>query len=148
MEPKRPSGATPGAVQEKHDFLNPLKSVDTLADLRKGYFGNGPAEFVRELAQPTYTSVRKGLTSSKKFGLSRSTTVLHFLSGGEFPICDSRVRRAIRRLTGGRAPNTVEWYLKAFRDLFQAIATECGALTKRSVDKALFAYGGKQTRKG
>jgi hypothetical protein len=58
------------------------------------------------------------------------------------------VRRAIRRLTGGRAPNTVEWYLKAFRDLFQAIATECGALTKRSVDKALFAYGGKQTRKG
>jgi len=35
-------------------------------------------------------SVETGTRSNKKFGLSRATTLLHFISGGTYPIYDSR----------------------------------------------------------
>ena len=51
----------------------------------------GPAERTR-----TY-SKKKGPVK-KRFGVPRATTLLHFVSGGRFPIIDSRVRRAIVKL--------------------------------------------------
>jgi len=77
----------------------------------------------------------------KRFGLSRATTLLHFLSGGVHPIFDSRVRSGVKRLTGKSVAQTVEAYLTTYVPLFQAIAAACGTTDFRTVDKALFSYG-------
>lgn len=82
----------------------------------------------------------------QSFGLPRASTLLHFLSAGKFPIFDSRVRKAIKRL-GSLPPTqpTVKWYIESFCPLFEDIAKACGASgTKdlRSLDNALFCYGG------
>ena len=63
------------------------------------------------------------------------------MSGGAFPIFDSRVRRAMARLLGRPAPNRVQWYLESYRPLFFEIATLCGTRDFRRLDKALFSYG-------
>jgi hypothetical protein len=79
----------------------------------------------------------------KRFGLSRTTTLLHFLSGGRFPIFDARVRKAMARLLNSPVPNTVRWYLDSYRPLFLEIAALCATTDLRMVDKALFSYGGR-----
>ncbi len=80
----------------------------------------------------------------KRFGLARASTLLHFISGGRYPIFDSRVRLALKKLTGEKAIKTVEWYLNRFCGLFRELQTECGVQSDpRKLDKALFAYGGK-----
>src|SRR5207245_10859851 len=53
-------------------------------------------------------------TMEKHFGLSRATTLLHFVSGGRFPIFDSRVRKAVARLLNCSVPNDVPWYLDSY----------------------------------
>jgi hypothetical protein len=82
----------------------------------------------------------------KRFGFSRSTTLLHFISGGRFPIFDSRVGAAIKRLgVSPPAEFTVDWYLGTFCPLFKEIANLCGVFdTKgfRLLDNALFCFGG------
>ena len=59
---------------------------------------------------------------------------------GVIPICDSRVRTAIRRLCSEPAPERGEWYLKSYIPIFEELAVRCSA-SSRSLDKALFAYG-------
>lgn len=87
-----------------------------------------------------------GQALEKRFGLSRSTTLLHFISGGQFPIFDSRVGAAIKRLgVSPPAEPTVDWYLGTFCPLFKEIASLCGVSdTKgfRLLDNALFCFGG------
>ena len=75
----------------------------------------------------------------KRFGLSRATTLLYFLSGGRFPIFDSRVRRAIRLLHGTGIPNTVQAYVTSYVPLFMSIAAACRTTDLRGLDRALFA---------
>lgn len=88
----------------------------------------------------TYSSAR---VAEKTFGLSRATTLLHFISGGSFPIFDSRVRRAMTRLLGSPVPNTVRWYLDSYCPLFSEAAALCGTQDLRQVDMALFSYGAR-----
>ena len=77
---------------------------------------------------------------SKRFGLARATALLYFISGGRFPIFDSRVRRAMRRLLSSAAPNTARWYLDSYCPLFSEIVALCIG-DARTVDKALFSFG-------
>ncbi|HEV2177061.1 MAG TPA: hypothetical protein VGW33_07640 [Terriglobia bacterium] len=84
-------------------------------------------------------------TSDKRFGLARASTLLHFVSGGRYPIFDARVRRALKKLIGVTPDNNVDWYLNEFLGLFAALTKKCAADSDcRKVDKALFAYGGRK----
>lgn len=88
---------------------------------------------------------RNGGTLKKTFGLSRATTLLHFLTAGEFPIFDSRARRALGKLLCCSVPSNTAWYLDRYRGHFNEIATLCAA-DKRAVDKALFAFGARRNQ--
>jgi hypothetical protein len=77
----------------------------------------------------------------KSFGLSRATTLLHFMSGGFFPIFDARVRRATRRLLGAAIPNKVDAYIGLYWPLFWKVAALSEANNLRTLDRALFSYG-------
>jgi hypothetical protein len=68
-------------------------------------------DFLNDWSQRKYRDVYRNGATEKPFGLSRATTLLHFLSGGQFPIFDSRVRKAMTRLLNSPVPNTVGWYL-------------------------------------
>jgi hypothetical protein len=77
-----------------------------------------------------------------RFGLSRATTLLHFISGGRYPILDSRVKAAMARL-GSPIDMTISGY-SSFCLLFSEIAAACGVTGKkgsRKLDNALFCYG-------
>jgi hypothetical protein len=82
----------------------------------------------------------------KRFGLSRASTLLHFISRGKYPIYDSRVRRAIARISNSTMPqNTVEVYCNIFCPFFASLANDCRTLYNlRKLDKALFSYGAKK----
>lgn len=100
-------------------------------------------EFLNTWSEHLYPDASsKSVDGQKRFGLSRTTALLHFMSAGKFPICDSRVRTAIRRLTNRRAPDEVKWYLASYIPLFEDLAGQC-CTSPRSLDKALFAYGRK-----
>jgi hypothetical protein len=101
------------------------------------------AAFLQDWSSREYEDRFSKGTVRKRFGLSRATTLLYFLSDGRFPIFDSRVRRAIARLTGRPVPNTVQGYVDSYLPLFAQIAASCGAKNFRTVDQALFSYGGK-----
>lgn len=79
----------------------------------------------------------------KQFGLSRATTMLHFLSGGRYPILDSRVRKAISRLRGRSVPSaTPKKYVEFYCPVISKVAAACGVQNNlRLLDKALFSYG-------
>ena len=57
--------------------------------------GKGVADFLDDWANRKYTDEWPSRSVEKRFGLSRATTLLHFLSRGSFPIFDSRVRTAM-----------------------------------------------------
>jgi len=101
------------------------------------------ADFLDDWANRKYTDEYATGPREKRFGLSRATTILHFISGGRFPIFDSRIRRAMARLLNSAVPNTVRWYLDSYRPLFSEIAALCGTKDLRRVDMALFSYGGR-----
>jgi len=101
------------------------------------------AGFLVDWSERRYTDNYRTKSVEKRFGLSRATTLLHFISGGRFPIFDSRVRRALTRLLNSRVPNSVRWYLDFYCPLFLEIAALCCTQDGRLVDKALFSYGGK-----
>ncbi len=86
---------------------------------------------------------RSSPSGTKRFGLSRSTTLLYFISGTRYPIFDTRVRRAIGRMTGSNAPNTVQWYVESYCPRFSELAERCTTKDLRLLDKALFSYGAK-----
>src|SRR5579862_4325454 len=54
--------------------------------------------FLKDWSHRAYEDTFKNGSRRKHFGLSRATTLLHFVSGGRYPIFDSRVRTAIVRL--------------------------------------------------
>ena len=99
--------------------------------------------FLKDWASREYTDAQRVRLVRKRFGLSRATTLLHVLSGGDYPICDARVRRAYKRLTGRPAPNRLDWYLNTYLKFFAAVSLECGTQNRRLVDQALFAYGSR-----
>jgi hypothetical protein len=101
------------------------------------------AEFLSDWSERKYVDRYRAMPVEKRFGLSRATTLLHFISGGRFPIFDSRVRKAMTRLLDSRVPNTVCWYLESYCPLFLEIAALCGTTNLRLLDMALFSYGGK-----
>ena len=90
----------------------------------------------------TYTDQFKNGFVSKCFGLSRATTLLHFVSGGAYPIYDSRVQTAVARLGGPRLQYSTPSYLDVFCPFFQDLAELCDICSDlRTLDKALFAFG-------
>jgi len=109
--------------------------------------GSDVKVFLDDWSGRTYTDVfeKKGPVK-KRFGVPRATTLLHFVSGGRFPIVDSRVRRAIARLCDDHVPpNTVRWYLDSFRPLFSELAALCKTEDdSRILDKALTSYGSRK----
>lgn len=107
---------------------------------------DGTADFLDDWSGRKYTDEFGIRRVEKRFGLSRATTLLHFVSGGRFPIFDSRVRKAMTRLLSSHVPNTVRWYLDSYCPLFSEIAALCVAQDLRVVDKALFSYGGRTFR--
>jgi hypothetical protein len=83
--------------------------MEAAQELPKCPEGSAMAAFLDDWSGRTYTDVfeKKGPVE-KHFGLARATTLLHFVSGGRFPIFDSRVRTAIARLRDDHVPpNTV-----------------------------------------
>ena len=100
-------------------------------------------DFLQDWSKRRYTNKYASRAVQKRFGLSRATTLLYFISGKRFPIFDSRVRRAMLRLLNSSVPNTVRWYMDSYRPLFSDIATLCGTKDVRTVDKALFSFGGR-----
>jgi hypothetical protein len=109
--------------------------------------GSDVAAFLDDWSGRMYTDVFEKGRVEKRFGVPRATTLLHFVSGGRFPMIDSRVRRAIARLSNDhvRPKNTVSWYLESFRPLFSELAALCKAegdlRMLRMLDKALLSYG-------
>src|SRR5258707_6020691 len=83
------------------------------------------ADFLEDWANRNYTDEYKNGAVKKQFGLSRATTLLHFISGGRFPIFDSRVRRALKRLLDEPVAKTVRWYLNSYFQLFSELAGIC-----------------------
>jgi hypothetical protein len=106
--------------------------------------GSRVADFLDDWSNRRYKDEWPTRSVEKRFGLSRATTLLHFLSGARFPIFDSRVRTAMTRLLSHkstRVRNTVRWYLDSYCPLFVKLAAVCGAEDFRTLDKALFSYG-------
>ena len=86
-----------------------------------------------------------GKGQRKRFGLSRATTLLHFVSHGCYPILDSRVVTAMIRLGSPIDDDgTIGGYLNSFCRLFSDLADVCGVSDVRGLrklDNALFKYG-------
>lgn len=101
------------------------------------------ATFLDDWSSRDYTDTLKTGPRTKHFGLSRATALLHFVSGGRYPIFDSRVRTAIARLLDARElANNIGSYLEAYLPLFRELANCCETMADpRSLDKALFSYG-------
>ncbi len=92
---------------------------------------------------------RDGRVQEKKFGLSRTTTLLHFLSGARYPIFDSRVETAAKGLTGRKVDRTsLGDYQQVIRPLVANICRQCQTEDLRQVDRALFAYGAWLAKEG
>lgn len=100
--------------------------------------------FLDDWAERKYTDTYSNGPQEKRFGLSRATTLLYFLSAKRFPIFDSRVRTAIRRLGAEPIAYEPEAYLEKYLPLMDQIAKACGTRDMRKVDQALFAYGSKK----
>jgi hypothetical protein len=103
----------------------------------------GIAAFLMDWSERTFTAGKD--QRRKRFGLSRATTLLHFVSVGVYPILDSRVMTAMIRL-GSPINNaeTIGGYLNSFCPLFSELAVVCGVSGVnglRTLDNALFNYG-------
>lgn len=101
--------------------------------------------FLAKWAEKSYTDRYPSRWVKKRFGLSRATTMLHFLAGGRYPIFDSRVRIALSRILGCPIPaaNTLpKEYLEHYCPIVAELAAICDIQDdRRKLDKALFAYG-------
>jgi len=100
------------------------------------------AAFLEDWSSRAYTDIYKSGPRKKHFGLSRATTLLHFISGGRYPIFDSRVKTAFARLQGQpKLRDTVRSYLDSYVPFFKNLAELCETGDIRMLDKALFSYG-------
>jgi hypothetical protein len=101
--------------------------------------------FLKGWSNREYEDIFKNGPRKKHFGLSRASILLHFVSGGRYPIFDSRVRAAIARLLDRpQLADTTASYLTKFLPVFNELAESCDCKTTeelRMLDKALFAYG-------
>ncbi len=107
--------------------------------------------FLDHLSQKSFMKPCKGGgVTSTKFGLSRSTFVLHILSRARFPIYDSNTQAGIHLLTQGQIVKTKtaaidgDWYLRMFCTIIHDLQGACSASdlqSQRTLDKALFCYG-------
>ena len=105
------------------------------------------AAFLEDWSSKAYTDILKNGPRKKHFGLSRATTLLHFVSGGRYPIFDSRVKTAIARLLNrSELPGAVSSYLDSYLPLFKELADRCETDDFRMLDKALFSYGALEER--
>jgi hypothetical protein len=102
------------------------------------------ADFLADWSERKYINTYGSKRRQMRFGLSRATTLLYYISGQKSPIFDSRVRRAMKWLLNSSIPNDVCWYVNSFRPLFREIADLCSAENVRLVDKALFSYGDRK----
>ena len=103
--------------------------------------------FLEDWSNRAYTDRFKKGPKEKHFGLSRATALLHFVSGGRYPIFDSRVKTAIARLLDHpELPGTVSSYLDSYLPLFKELADRCEKDEFRMLDKALFSYGALEER--
>ena len=118
------------------------------AELPKSPEDSELEKFLRYWSEQTYTDVFSNRSVTKNFGLSRSSTLLHFLSAGQYPIFDGRVRTAISRLSNCPVPPyTIRWYLDSYLPLFRDLTDRCETKTNlRRLDKALFSYGAQDKR--
>jgi hypothetical protein len=111
---------------------------------------SGVEAFLKDWANREYEDLTKNGARKKHFGVSRASTLLHFVSGGRYPIFDSRVREAISRLHGRpQLWDTASVYMTKFLPIFNELADCCGCKTTddfRMLDKALFAYGATDKR--
>ena len=104
--------------------------------------GKAIAAFLKDWSGREYTDNFESGPRKKHFGLSRATTLLHFISGGQYPIYDSRVRTAIARLLDEpEMHNDVSSYLDSYIPRFEDLARHCDTVDRRMLDKALFSYG-------
>jgi hypothetical protein len=80
------------------------------------------AEFLVSWSEKTFwAGTRKSRRLEQSFGLSRATTLLHFVSGGRYPIVDRRVEAAMARL-GSPIEMTINGYLRSFCPFFSELA--------------------------
>jgi hypothetical protein len=93
---------------------------------------NDVTKFLSDWSERKYRDEYANSSREKRFGLSRATTLLHFLR---------RVRTAMTRLLSTTVPNKLPWYLNSYCPLFLEAAALCGTTDLRAVDKALFSYG-------
>ena len=101
----------------------------------------GVAGFLNYWSERTYTDVYHNGPRTKRFGLSRATTLLHFVSGGTLPIFDARVRRAMKQLLlNSSFPSTIRCYQDSYCPKFSELAKQCGTEDLRELDKALFSF--------
>ncbi|HTV81623.1 MAG TPA: hypothetical protein VME18_03145 [Acidobacteriaceae bacterium] len=105
----------------------------------------GIANFLERWAERKYTDeyAAKGKRAEKRFGMSRATTLLHFISRGRYPIVDARVKTALARITSAAVPKlTPTSYMEFYCPLLDRIAVECGTESdRRKLDNALFYFG-------
>jgi hypothetical protein len=98
--------------------------------------------FLAQWAERTSHYVyRGGKSSTKRFGLSRASALLHFISGGKYPIFDSRVIAALTHLLGRAPEYTIGWYVESFCQIIADMAECCETTDHRTIDQALFCYG-------
>jgi hypothetical protein len=104
----------------------------------RGFLKAGP-----RLSIGMNTRVAKPLISA--FGLSRATTLLYFLSGGAYPIFDSRVRTALARLLRSRVDYDLQAYQQIVglrvRDFAILLSLQERTTGEQTIDRALFSYG-------
>lgn len=102
----------------------------------------GILTFLEEWSERRYQDqYASGTTRVKRFGLSRASTLLHFISGGHYPIFDSRVVAAVSHLLNSPMDYTVGSYMDSYCPTFQRLADACQTTDMRLLDKALFSYG-------
>lgn len=95
------------------------------------------ASFLEDWSNRAYTDDFKSGSLRKHFGLSRATTLLHFVSGGRYPIFDSRVRTALARLLDRpELQVTLDAYLNSCLQIFRGLADCCHMDDYRMLDKA------------
>lgn len=102
------------------------------------------AEFLKGWAERRYDAGKdkKGNVLKPRFGLACATTLLHFISkGDEYPIFDSNVSNAMKRL-GSPIKYEIDSYLNSFCPLFPKLMEQCD-VSGRDLDQALSNYGGE-----
>ncbi len=108
------------------------------------------AKFLGDWSETLCTYSYGNGTAKKRFGLPRATTLLHFISAGEYPILDSWVMKAFNGFRshhgilpkGTRVRDDIPSYLEKFCPVFKIITATCKTEDVRRVDQALIRYCG------